>query len=161
MLGMNDGEYRPYDDGIFATFAQGYRHLVKQAILQGPKERDQSCTVILAAILFRTLATFMGPEPRSKASRHAYHHAGQTLDQTASSSVSAQPHSWPNRVAIPDAAQEMALCRILLRRVSARESGVRGAYPSIQNVRRLEKLVRDHGKPRGRGELVDLRKAEV
>src|SRR5579872_2977721 len=28
MLGMNDGYYRPYDDGIFQTFADGYRHMV-------------------------------------------------------------------------------------------------------------------------------------
>jgi lysophospholipase L1-like esterase len=28
MLGMNDGYYRPYDDGIFQTYADGYRHIV-------------------------------------------------------------------------------------------------------------------------------------
>jgi lysophospholipase L1-like esterase len=28
MLGMNDGYYRPYDDGIFRTYADGYRHIV-------------------------------------------------------------------------------------------------------------------------------------
>ena len=28
MLGMNDGYYRPYDDGIFRTYAEGYRHIV-------------------------------------------------------------------------------------------------------------------------------------
>lgn len=29
MLGMNDGYYRAYDDGIFRTFADGYRHIVE------------------------------------------------------------------------------------------------------------------------------------
>lgn len=29
MLGMNDGYYRPYDDGIFRTYADGYRHMVE------------------------------------------------------------------------------------------------------------------------------------
>jgi len=28
MLGMNDGYYQPYDDGIFRTYADGYRHIV-------------------------------------------------------------------------------------------------------------------------------------
>jgi lysophospholipase L1-like esterase len=28
MLGMNDGYYRPYDDGIFRTYADGSRHIV-------------------------------------------------------------------------------------------------------------------------------------
>lgn len=28
MLGMNDGYYRPYDDGIFRTYADGYRHII-------------------------------------------------------------------------------------------------------------------------------------
>ncbi|MGA2855731.1 MAG: SGNH/GDSL hydrolase family protein [Candidatus Sulfotelmatobacter sp.] len=28
MLGMNDGYYRPYDEGILRTFADGYRHMV-------------------------------------------------------------------------------------------------------------------------------------
>jgi lysophospholipase L1-like esterase len=30
MLGMNDGYYRPWDDGIFSTYADGYRHIVEQ-----------------------------------------------------------------------------------------------------------------------------------
>src|SRR5215469_16900223 len=30
MLGMNDGYYRPFDDGIMTTYTEGYRHLVEQ-----------------------------------------------------------------------------------------------------------------------------------
>jgi hypothetical protein len=30
MLGMNDGYYRPWDDGILSTYADGYRHIVEQ-----------------------------------------------------------------------------------------------------------------------------------
>ncbi len=30
MLGMNDGYYRPWDDGIFSTYADGYRHIVEE-----------------------------------------------------------------------------------------------------------------------------------
>jgi lysophospholipase L1-like esterase len=30
MLGMNDGYYRPFDEGILATYTDGYRHIVDQ-----------------------------------------------------------------------------------------------------------------------------------
>ena len=30
MLGMNDGYYRPFDDGITSTYAQGYRRMIEQ-----------------------------------------------------------------------------------------------------------------------------------
>ena len=30
MLGMNDGYYRPMDDGILSTYSDGYRHMVEQ-----------------------------------------------------------------------------------------------------------------------------------
>src|SRR4051812_20527485 len=37
MLGMNDGEYKPFDQPVFDTYARGYRHIVErlQAELPG------------------------------------------------------------------------------------------------------------------------------
>lgn len=37
MLGMNDGYYRPFDDGILMTYSDGYRHLVEQMQAELPK----------------------------------------------------------------------------------------------------------------------------
>jgi len=37
MLGMNDGYYRPFDDGILMTYGDGYRHLVEQMQTELPK----------------------------------------------------------------------------------------------------------------------------
>ena len=39
MLGMNDGEYRPYDDGIFNIFANGYRHILDRIKTAAPQAR--------------------------------------------------------------------------------------------------------------------------
>jgi len=39
MLGMNDGEYRPYDDGIFHIFANGYRHILDRIKAAAPEAR--------------------------------------------------------------------------------------------------------------------------
>jgi lysophospholipase L1-like esterase len=39
MLGMNDGYYRPWDDGIFSTYADGYRHIVEQIQKELPQAR--------------------------------------------------------------------------------------------------------------------------
>jgi lysophospholipase L1-like esterase len=39
MLGMNDGYYRPWDDGIFSAFADGYRHIVEQIQKKLPQAR--------------------------------------------------------------------------------------------------------------------------
>jgi lysophospholipase L1-like esterase len=39
MLGMNDGEYRPYDDGIFNIFANGYRHILDRIKTSAPQAR--------------------------------------------------------------------------------------------------------------------------
>jgi lysophospholipase L1-like esterase len=39
MLGMNDGEYQPYDKGIFNTFAQGYRHILDRIKREAPLAR--------------------------------------------------------------------------------------------------------------------------
>lgn len=36
MLGMNDGEYKPYDQTIFDKFSQGYRHLIEKARKDNP-----------------------------------------------------------------------------------------------------------------------------
>ena len=37
MLGMNDGYYRPFDEGILSTYADGYRHMVEQIQSELPK----------------------------------------------------------------------------------------------------------------------------
>lgn len=37
MLGMNDGYYRPFDDGILSTYADEYRHVVEQMQSELPK----------------------------------------------------------------------------------------------------------------------------
>jgi lysophospholipase L1-like esterase len=39
MLGMNDGYYRPWDDGIFSTYANGYRHILEQIQKELPQAR--------------------------------------------------------------------------------------------------------------------------
>jgi len=39
MLGMNDAEYRPYDDGIFNVFANGYRHILDSIKIAAPQAR--------------------------------------------------------------------------------------------------------------------------
>jgi len=39
MLGMNDGYYRPYDEGIFRTYADGYRHMIDAIQQQLPNVR--------------------------------------------------------------------------------------------------------------------------
>jgi lysophospholipase L1-like esterase len=39
MLGMNDGYYRPWDDGIFSTYTDGYRHIVDQILKELPQAR--------------------------------------------------------------------------------------------------------------------------
>src|SRR5271157_1315750 len=39
MLGMNDGYYRPWDDGIFSTYADGYRHIVDLMQKELPQAR--------------------------------------------------------------------------------------------------------------------------
>ncbi len=39
MLGMNDGYYRPWDEGIFSTYADGYRHIVGQIQKKLPQTR--------------------------------------------------------------------------------------------------------------------------
>ncbi len=39
MLGMNDGYYRPWDEGIFSTYADGYRHIVEQIQKEVPQAR--------------------------------------------------------------------------------------------------------------------------
>ena len=39
MLGMNDAEYRPYDDGIFNIFANGYRHILDRIKSAAPQAR--------------------------------------------------------------------------------------------------------------------------
>jgi lysophospholipase L1-like esterase len=39
MLGMNDAEYRPYDDGIFNRFALGYRHILDRIKTAAPEAR--------------------------------------------------------------------------------------------------------------------------
>jgi len=39
MLGMNDGYYRPWNDGIFSTYADGYRHIVEQIQKELPQAR--------------------------------------------------------------------------------------------------------------------------
>lgn len=39
MLGMNDAEYRPYDDGIFNIFAKGYRHILDRLKTAAPQAR--------------------------------------------------------------------------------------------------------------------------
>jgi len=39
MLGMNDGEYRPYDDHIFNIFANGYRHIIDRIRNAAPQAR--------------------------------------------------------------------------------------------------------------------------
>jgi lysophospholipase L1-like esterase len=39
MLGMNDGEYQPYDDNIFNIFANGYRHILDRIKVAAPQAR--------------------------------------------------------------------------------------------------------------------------
>lgn len=39
MLGMNDGSYRPYDAGIFQTYADGYKHLAEKLKKDNPGVR--------------------------------------------------------------------------------------------------------------------------
>jgi lysophospholipase L1-like esterase len=39
MLGMNDGEYQPYDQAIFKKFADGYRYLMQRVKFKLPKAR--------------------------------------------------------------------------------------------------------------------------
>jgi lysophospholipase L1-like esterase len=39
MLGMNDGQYRAYDDAIFDTFAAGYKHIIDVVQRQLPATR--------------------------------------------------------------------------------------------------------------------------
>jgi lysophospholipase L1-like esterase len=39
MLGMNDAEYRPYDEAIFNTFANGYRHILDRIKTAAPQAR--------------------------------------------------------------------------------------------------------------------------
>jgi lysophospholipase L1-like esterase len=39
LLGMNDGEYHPYDDGIFNIFATGYRHILDRIKTAAPQAR--------------------------------------------------------------------------------------------------------------------------
>lgn len=39
MLGMNDAEYRPYDDSIFNIFANGYRHILDRIKTATPRAR--------------------------------------------------------------------------------------------------------------------------
>jgi lysophospholipase L1-like esterase len=39
MLGMNDGEYQPYDDNIFNIFANGYRHILDRIKAAAPLAR--------------------------------------------------------------------------------------------------------------------------
>jgi lysophospholipase L1-like esterase len=39
LLGMNDAEYRPYDDGIFHIFANGYRHILDRIKTAAPQAR--------------------------------------------------------------------------------------------------------------------------
>ena len=39
MLGMNDGEYRPYDENIFNIFANGYRHILDRIKIAAPLAR--------------------------------------------------------------------------------------------------------------------------
>jgi lysophospholipase L1-like esterase len=39
MLGMNDGEYQPYDDSIFNIFATGYRHILDRIKAAAPLAR--------------------------------------------------------------------------------------------------------------------------
>ncbi len=36
MLGMNDGSYRPFDDGIFNTYARGYEHIIQSVTTHQP-----------------------------------------------------------------------------------------------------------------------------
>ena len=39
MLGMNDGSYRPFDQGIFDTYRKGYQHIVDESKKQIPNAR--------------------------------------------------------------------------------------------------------------------------
>lgn len=39
MLGMNDAEYRPYDESIFQIFANGYRHILDRIGTSAPQAR--------------------------------------------------------------------------------------------------------------------------
>jgi lysophospholipase L1-like esterase len=39
MLGMNDGYYRPWNDGVFSTYADGYRHIVEEIQKELPQTR--------------------------------------------------------------------------------------------------------------------------
>ncbi|MGA3188650.1 MAG: SGNH/GDSL hydrolase family protein [Bryobacteraceae bacterium] len=39
MLGMNDGEYQPFDDGIFDKFTTGYRHILDTIKARAPEAR--------------------------------------------------------------------------------------------------------------------------
>jgi lysophospholipase L1-like esterase len=39
MLGMNDGEYRPYDEGIFNIYVNGYRHILDRIKIAAPLAR--------------------------------------------------------------------------------------------------------------------------
>jgi hypothetical protein len=39
MLGMNDGSYRAYDDGIFKTYSDGYRHMIEKIKKDNPGVR--------------------------------------------------------------------------------------------------------------------------
>jgi lysophospholipase L1-like esterase len=39
MLGMNDAEYRPYDEGIFSIFSNGYRHILDRIKAAAPQAR--------------------------------------------------------------------------------------------------------------------------
>jgi lysophospholipase L1-like esterase len=39
MLGMNDGYFRPWNDGVFSTYADGYRHIVEEVQKELPQTR--------------------------------------------------------------------------------------------------------------------------
>jgi lysophospholipase L1-like esterase len=39
MLGMNDGEYQPYDAGVFEKYKSGYRHILEKLKTELPKAR--------------------------------------------------------------------------------------------------------------------------
>jgi lysophospholipase L1-like esterase len=39
MLGMNDGEYQPFDSGIFEKFTSGYRHILETIKAKAPQAR--------------------------------------------------------------------------------------------------------------------------
>jgi lysophospholipase L1-like esterase len=39
MLGMNDGEYQPFDAGIFDKFTSGYRHILETIKSRAPQAR--------------------------------------------------------------------------------------------------------------------------